>query len=237
MAASAVIWSKYVAPGRPRLQTARLDRLQLGVPPDLVTITSWRPIKLRGTTRGWVVELLGIGTKDYRLSAPRAKIPAMPSVTRDRGPRVGMVGIRKKGKSKPLSLTVGRVLGQKVGDHGLRKQGSWLPDTFALWFSLCLVVGGLLHWPGGKSSISVRRSPAGVEFGGEHSREKTIGRAEPWWLPEARRHGRVAGMGTGVIVDPRGYVVTNFHVVDGVQEIQVTLANGGRVYCPARGSR
>jgi len=37
---------------------------------------------------------------------------------------------------------------------------------------------------------------------------------------------RVAGMGTGVIVDPRGYIVTNFHVVDGVQEIQVTLANG-----------
>jgi serine protease Do len=33
-------------------------------------------------------------------------------------------------------------------------------------------------------------------------------------------------MGTGVIVDPRGYIVTNFHVVDGVQEIQVTLANG-----------
>ncbi len=37
---------------------------------------------------------------------------------------------------------------------------------------------------------------------------------------------RVAGMGTGVIIDPRGYIVTNHHVVDGVQEIQVSLANG-----------
>lgn len=37
---------------------------------------------------------------------------------------------------------------------------------------------------------------------------------------------RVAGMGTGVIIDPRGYIVTNYHVVDGVQEIQVSLANG-----------
>jgi serine protease Do len=37
---------------------------------------------------------------------------------------------------------------------------------------------------------------------------------------------RVAGMGTGVIIDPRGYIVTNFHVIDGVQEIQVTLADG-----------
>lgn len=34
---------------------------------------------------------------------------------------------------------------------------------------------------------------------------------------------RVNGMGTGVIIDPRGYILTNFHVVDGVQEIQVTL--------------
>ena len=34
---------------------------------------------------------------------------------------------------------------------------------------------------------------------------------------------RVNGMGTGVIVDERGYIVTNFHVVDGVKSIQVTL--------------
>jgi serine protease Do len=39
---------------------------------------------------------------------------------------------------------------------------------------------------------------------------------------------RVNGMGTGVIIDPRGYVVTNHHVVDGVRQIQVTLADGSR---------
>lgn len=33
---------------------------------------------------------------------------------------------------------------------------------------------------------------------------------------------RVNGMGTGVIIDSRGYIVTNYHVVDGVKEIQVT---------------
>jgi len=37
---------------------------------------------------------------------------------------------------------------------------------------------------------------------------------------------RVNGMGTGVVVDPRGYVVTNFHVVEGVRRIEVTLASG-----------
>lgn len=35
---------------------------------------------------------------------------------------------------------------------------------------------------------------------------------------------RVNGMGTGVIIDQRGYILTNYHVVDGVREIQVTTA-------------
>jgi serine protease Do len=29
-----------------------------------------------------------------------------------------------------------------------------------------------------------------------------------------------------VVVDPRGYVVTNYHVVEGVRRIEVTLASG-----------
>ena len=37
---------------------------------------------------------------------------------------------------------------------------------------------------------------------------------------------RVNGMGTGVILDPRGYIVTNFHVIDGVSTINVNLSNG-----------
>jgi len=36
---------------------------------------------------------------------------------------------------------------------------------------------------------------------------------------------RVNGMGTGVVIDPRGYIVTNYHVVDGVRQIQVTTAD------------
>lgn len=37
---------------------------------------------------------------------------------------------------------------------------------------------------------------------------------------------QVNGMGTGVIIDRRGYIVTNHHVVDGVRRIQVTFADG-----------
>jgi serine protease Do len=45
-------------------------------------------------------------------------------------------------------------------------------------------------------------------------------------VPEVSR--RVNGMGTGVIIDARGYIMTNFHVVDGVREIHVTLSDGQR---------
>jgi serine protease Do len=34
---------------------------------------------------------------------------------------------------------------------------------------------------------------------------------------------QVNGMGTGVVIDERGYIITNYHVVEGVARIQVTL--------------
>jgi serine protease Do len=37
---------------------------------------------------------------------------------------------------------------------------------------------------------------------------------------------QVNGMGTGIVIDERGYIVTNYHVVEGVGRIQVTTANG-----------
>ncbi len=37
---------------------------------------------------------------------------------------------------------------------------------------------------------------------------------------------RVNGMGTGIVIDPRGYIVTNQHVVDDVQTIRIRLSDG-----------
>jgi serine protease Do len=39
-------------------------------------------------------------------------------------------------------------------------------------------------------------------------------------------HSRVNGMGTGILIDPRGYIVTNQHVVEEVALIRVRLADG-----------
>src|SRR5262249_37788488 len=49
---------------------------------------------------------------------------------------------------------------------------------------------------------------------------------------EENQRPRISGMGTGVILDPRGFVLTNQHVVDKVQGIEVHL-NDGTTY-PAR---
>jgi serine protease Do len=53
--------------------------------------------------------------------------------------------------------------------------------------------------------------------------QKALGPGE-----EGFRRGEVQnvnGMGTGVVIDERGYILTNHHVVDGVKKIEVTLAD------------
>jgi serine protease Do len=40
---------------------------------------------------------------------------------------------------------------------------------------------------------------------------------------------RVNGMGTGIIIDPRGYIITNFHVIDDVRLLKVRLSDGTSV--------
>ena len=45
-------------------------------------------------------------------------------------------------------------------------------------------------------------------------------------LALAPSQSRVNGMGTGIIIDPRGYIITNQHVVDEVNVIRVRLCDG-----------
>ena len=46
------------------------------------------------------------------------------------------------------------------------------------------------------------------------------------FLALAPSQSRINGMGTGIIIDPRGYIVTNHHVVEDVNFIRVKLADG-----------
>ena len=44
-------------------------------------------------------------------------------------------------------------------------------------------------------------------------------------LPAADGTKRVNGMGTGIVIDERGYIITNHHVIEGVRRIQVTMGD------------
>ena len=59
------------------------------------------------------------------------------------------------------------------------------------------------------------------------SSEKKAGSSSRWpFSSEESQRPRVSGMGTGVIVDSRGFILTNQHVVDKVQTIDVHLSDG-----------
>src|SRR5437764_1445493 len=54
--------------------------------------------------------------------------------------------------------------------------------------------------------------------------QKTITEpAEPGSSQKAEAPRQVNGMGTGTIIDERGYILTNYHVVSDVRRIEVTL--------------
>ena len=52
---------------------------------------------------------------------------------------------------------------------------------------------------------------------------KTVRAEQP--TPSGDHFKQVNGMGTGVIIDPRGYILTNYHVVEGVANIQISYAD------------
>ena len=65
------------------------------------------------------------------------------------------------------------------------------------------------------------------------SSEKKAASHSRWpFSPEENQRPRVSGMGSGVLIDGRGYVLTNHHVVDKVQGIEVQLFDGTTL--PAR---
>ncbi len=90
----------------------------------------------------------------------------------------------------------------------------------AAWFHIASA-SDLRNSPIVKAVDGARESVVNIR--GEKTVAATAGQAQG-----AETARRVNGMGTGVVIDPRGYIITNYHVVDGVRDIQVTLAGGER---------
>jgi serine protease Do len=72
---------------------------------------------------------------------------------------------------------------------------------------------------------AIRRArPAVVNIHSEKTAPYTPG--DPAFSVGSQRGRKINGMGTGVIIDERGYIVTNHHVVNGVDSLRATLDNG-----------
>jgi len=54
--------------------------------------------------------------------------------------------------------------------------------------------------------------------------------------PDKDDERRTRGMGSGVIVSPQGYILTNYHVIDGMDEIVVSLNDGRDLRAKAVGA-
>jgi serine protease Do len=90
-----------------------------------------------------------------------------------------------------------------------------------LWFGQALAGPGSRRTPVVEAIEKVHRSVVSI------SSEKKAASHSRWpFSPEENRLPRVNGMGSGVIIDGRGYVLTNHHVVDRVQGIAVQLYDG-----------
>src|SRR5438445_4686202 len=59
-----------------------------------------------------------------------------------------------------------------------------------------------------------------------HSERTALGAVTEDFFAFSTSQHRVNGMRTGIVIDPRGYIVTNHHVVEEVNTIRVRLADG-----------
>lgn len=62
-----------------------------------------------------------------------------------------------------------------------------------------------------------------------HSERSTKSSSSDELFSVSPSQNRVNGMGTGIIIDPRGYIITNQHVVDDVSTLRIRLADGSNV--------
>jgi serine protease Do len=73
-----------------------------------------------------------------------------------------------------------------------------------------------------RSERIAKASPASMPFGGEDPFSRFFGERGPA-IPEAPQ--RQAGLGSGVVVNADGTILTNHHVIDGAEKIQVELSD------------
>src|SRR5262249_33245944 len=143
---------------------------------------------------------------------------------------------RKKDRERgrlPLfsTLPTGEIMREH---HALTRTPGLAPIALLLLLALAATAqGGTTAAPALPSANNARRTPlvdlvervrgAVVNI---HSERTVQGPASEDLFAMTTSQHRVNGMGTGIIIDPRGYIITNQHVVEDVNVIRVRLADG-----------
>jgi Do/DeqQ family serine protease len=85
----------------------------------------------------------------------------------------------------------------------------------------------------GYSSAAKRAAPAVVSVTASKAPQRDPHGNDPWFryffgdgAAAGELHQRQVGLGSGVIVSPEGYLITNNHVIEGADDIEVQLADG-----------
>ncbi len=85
--------------------------------------------------------------------------------------------------------------------------------------------------PGSLSPAARRAAPAVVSIATTQAATKPPPSNDPWFrffYGDRDDDEPQAGLGSGVIVSPEGYILTNNHVIEGADEIEVTLSDSRR---------
>jgi serine protease DegQ len=85
--------------------------------------------------------------------------------------------------------------------------------------------------PGSMSPAAKSAAPAVVSIATTQVRTAHPLANDPWFrffYGDRQDNNPQMGLGSGVIVSPQGYILTNNHVVEGAQEIEVTLSDNRR---------
>lgn len=91
---------------------------------------------------------------------------------------------------------------------------------------------------GGFRVAAQKAAPAVVSISTQQKARAISKRVDPWFrfFDDPEDDAPRGGMGSGVIVSPEGYILTNHHVIESAQAIEVTLNDGRSTFAKVMGT-
>ncbi|HTK09887.1 MAG TPA: trypsin-like peptidase domain-containing protein [Ktedonobacteraceae bacterium] len=113
---------------------------------------------------------------------------------------------------------------------GRKKRSSAILTGLALLLLAVFAIGMLAGWQVGTRNVPGTSSSSVVPTLGANSledvREAVVAKVRPTVVQLTVRTSQGGGLGSGVIIDKRGYIVTNNHVVKNANSVEVELFDG-----------